>query len=518
MQIPSYFETIGLGLPGGGYRAAGFSLGIMTFLNECGMLGNVKSISTVSGGTITGVRYAKSVAEGDTFEDFSKSLKKWLQDDTLLTNALNKLYDESNFVHKRHNLINAFALEYRESVPGTFGDLCTKLENSSTLEEVIFNATDFENGLAFRFKNTDYFGNKEARYKEELTKNIQLGDIIAASSCFPGGFEPMTFPGDFIKGSYDAKEVSLMDGGIIDNQGSSSFFTSNKLKYECYLIADAGSYEIDGFNPANENKTTRRISSLFNIWLCLVSIGVVALLIILKANIWFIILSVILATFFITLQLGLFLLQRFAEKTSGINVPFKIPRSKIGIYLADRVSSVLLLNTSIFLKNSKSSNLTTLFRKSRDKVSKLSIYGLVLENGKPKGIELWKQIQMVIGKTYPVPYSKRSCNATMFDTTLWFTPKFEDTHILDDLIFTGRGVCCLGIISHTIKNIKSTIKADVTSEMWKKHNDKIVMESEEVKDEIDDIVEDRLNEAIISNEFLKEMGKRWRELDKPLKG
>ena len=106
----------------------------------------------------------------------------------------------------------------------------------------------------------------------------------------------------------------------------------------------------------------------------------------------------------------------------------------------------------------------------------------------------------------------------MFDTTLWFTPKFEDAHILDDLIFTGRGVCCLGIISHTIKNIKSTIKAEVTSQMWKKYNDKVVMESKEVEDEMDDIVENRLTEAIISNEFLKEMGKRWRELEKPLKG
>ena len=57
------FERIALCCSGGGYRAASFHLGAMAYLHKLKfegrpLLENVKAISTVSGGTITGVVYA----------------------------------------------------------------------------------------------------------------------------------------------------------------------------------------------------------------------------------------------------------------------------------------------------------------------------------------------------------------------------------------------------------------------------------------------------------------------------
>lgn len=60
---------IALALSGGGYRAAAFSLGAISYLQEVvingrPLLEHVSVLSTVSGGTITGTRYAIGRSRG----------------------------------------------------------------------------------------------------------------------------------------------------------------------------------------------------------------------------------------------------------------------------------------------------------------------------------------------------------------------------------------------------------------------------------------------------------------------
>ncbi|MBP6979179.1 MAG: patatin-like phospholipase family protein, partial [Lentimicrobiaceae bacterium] len=57
------FENLALSLSGGGYRAAAFHLGLLTYLSSVkwkdkSLLERVRILSTVSGGTFTGVCYA----------------------------------------------------------------------------------------------------------------------------------------------------------------------------------------------------------------------------------------------------------------------------------------------------------------------------------------------------------------------------------------------------------------------------------------------------------------------------
>ncbi|HEX8292753.1 MAG TPA: hypothetical protein VF570_13415, partial [Pyrinomonadaceae bacterium] len=88
------------------------------------------------------------------------------------------------------------------------------------------------------------FGNKFFPVGEAVAGRIRLGDVVAASSCFPGAFEPLNFPdhfhwptpgglddirrdlGDAFRVEKDGEvlevSVPLMDGGVYDNQGLES--------------------------------------------------------------------------------------------------------------------------------------------------------------------------------------------------------------------------------------------------------------------------------------------------------
>ena len=144
-QLKTPFGKIALSLSGGGYRAAAFHLGSMAYLhkakyNGVSLLENVKIISTVSGGTITGVFYAYRIKEGDTFPEICKKLFALMSPGNedpsgkvdLLKEPLELLrneeeWDEEN-AHKRRNLINAIALVYDKKITkgATFIRLWTK--------------------------------------------------------------------------------------------------------------------------------------------------------------------------------------------------------------------------------------------------------------------------------------------------------------------------------------------------------------------------------------------------------
>ena len=71
-------EEIAISLSGGGYRAAMFHLGTLSYLNRVllpngkSLLNVVNTISSISGGTITGLWYMMHVCKG---EDISVPLK-----------------------------------------------------------------------------------------------------------------------------------------------------------------------------------------------------------------------------------------------------------------------------------------------------------------------------------------------------------------------------------------------------------------------------------------------------------
>jgi predicted acylesterase/phospholipase RssA len=240
MSVQPPFGPIALSLSGGGYRAAGFHLGVLDMLHRLELLKDVSAISTVSGGTFTGVRYALSLKAGEPFRTFFDKLKSDLLSVDVVSLALGKLAGSPPCIPSgRWDVITACAQVYDEKFFarkrfGIFWD-----GPPISLTELIFNATEFRTAIAFRFQKSENIyakiGNGNVFIDAEQAKQIRLADIVAASSCFPGGFEPLSFPNDFdwpnteegaaaLKAlqAEDWVPLPLMDGGVYDNQGMGS--------------------------------------------------------------------------------------------------------------------------------------------------------------------------------------------------------------------------------------------------------------------------------------------------------
>ncbi|MCA9123829.1 MAG: patatin-like phospholipase family protein [Planctomycetaceae bacterium] len=230
---------IALTLSGGGYRAAAFHLGTLRTLHEAQMLDSVDLLSTVSGGTIVGASYALSQTRHESFERFYDDFLTRLKTQRPVHRASQLLIREHNSLPRR-TLIAAQAAALNEQYFGnaTFGEF---FETPIHIGEIIFNATDFRCGLPFRFQKSRNprarIGNGKHWMPKEIAVQMRLADVVAASSCFPGGFEPIGFPHDFVWGDRESvlktlaedsgestfvEPLPLMDGGVADNQGLGS--------------------------------------------------------------------------------------------------------------------------------------------------------------------------------------------------------------------------------------------------------------------------------------------------------
>jgi predicted acylesterase/phospholipase RssA len=267
-QAPTnVFSEIALSLSGGGYRAAAFHLGTLRMLHKLNLLGTVKVLSTVSGGTITGAAYACWLADGgEDFEDFSRNFEDFLLENNIISKALTNLHNapDVNSLQMMPSLIRAAAQIYSENSAikdKTFESLINGQRKQ--FKDVVFNSTDFRTGTCFRFQISDNSsvrsGNNSSEINPEINRQIRIADIIAASSCFPAGFEPIRFPCDFTwsekiglenirktLGDKFKEEVPLMDGGVFDNQGIDSIvniFGRRKAEINLYIISDTDQRE-----------------------------------------------------------------------------------------------------------------------------------------------------------------------------------------------------------------------------------------------------------------------------------
>jgi predicted acylesterase/phospholipase RssA len=236
-EVSGTLGRIALGLSGGGYRAAAFHLGALAVLDHLGLAGDVTALSTVSGGTLTGARWAWGLARHERFETSFRALYGFLRDTDCVQEAIDTIGSRRATPSQRISLITAAAQLYASKLTpdATFAAL---LDSDAHLEEVSFNTTEFQSGLNFRFLKSAStrapIGNGKYWLEPAAARQLRLGDILAASSCFPGGFEPMAFPDDFVwpGGVPPAgpsltpnalgripRGLALMDGGIHDNQG-----------------------------------------------------------------------------------------------------------------------------------------------------------------------------------------------------------------------------------------------------------------------------------------------------------
>lgn len=307
-QVPlsTPFERIAVCMSGGGFRAAAFSLGTMTYLHRVqfkgkALLEKVCFISSASGGTITALCYALGKANGESFDKFFERVTAALKGDETLTRALTILNNKKEWgAGKKRTLINAFAKTYDRDIYK--GAELSALYGIKQQLRICVNATEFYRGITYRFQNYGFIGNLFVsldKNNPDVTGRLKLADVLAASSCFPTGFEPIEFPGDFTHAGVSEKQlrevmrvidynnqpimpdtVPLMDGGITDNQGLYSAMNAdlnarieNQSPLDLFIITDVGSYFMDNYEPPKTGKGLLRIFSLQTLRLVLYIIG-----------------------------------------------------------------------------------------------------------------------------------------------------------------------------------------------------------------------------------------------------
>jgi len=319
---------IGLSLSGGGYRAAAFHLGTIAYLDRIQLLPQLRRLSTVSGGTFTGTKYILSLVEGIKFADFFRDFYDFLSHTRLIENGLRELSHgavrvpsgERKFITAIANVYADTFLKKSDGTTYTFGQI---IDANIPVKEVTFNAIEFRTGIAFRFQKSASpkarIGNGRLFIPLEEAKKIRIADIVAASSCFPGGFEPMAFPDDFawpnnqvpasVRAAIQKKRppnspenrpdyapaanltrddvVALMDGGIYDNQGISSLLLADERQHAeelgLFIISDVDRTNDDLFpypksQKSSGNLTLGQLDWLIRIFLitCVLTVGSIA--------------------------------------------------------------------------------------------------------------------------------------------------------------------------------------------------------------------------------------------------
>lgn len=279
----------GLALSGGGFRAAFFHIGVLANLAEQDLLGRVAVISTVSGGSIIGAYYylkVKELLEGrrrdglqasqgayirlvrEIETDFLTAVQQNMRMRTFLdrhknarmmregyspTERIAELYTEHFYGPLWGPGRNILLRELPIERPATAGD-------DYPAPQLIINATALNTGHLWQFTGTGV-GEKPSKYEkidarypllEKLcfdaptltarqraaVNRLTLGQAVAASCCVPGLFEPLALADLYQTRTGEEITVSLVDGGVFDNQGLVSLFGEQCTPIVCSDASD----------------------------------------------------------------------------------------------------------------------------------------------------------------------------------------------------------------------------------------------------------------------------------------
>jgi NTE family protein len=236
---------IGLSLSGGGYRAALFHLGALRRLNEFALLAKLRTISSVSGGSILSAHLATSLSwplQGPV-EDWEERVAKPFR-------AFTSVNIRNAPVFKRFLLpwnwwrssiqLETLAAEYESKVTKL------KLVELPATPAFIYCATDLAFGVDWTFRR-EQIGDYQAGYIRPTPPDWPVAKAVAASSCFPPVFDPMPVPfnasrykgGKAQGASADAARggICLSDGGVYDNLGLEPIWKDHAI----VLSSDGGS-------------------------------------------------------------------------------------------------------------------------------------------------------------------------------------------------------------------------------------------------------------------------------------
>ena len=245
---PEERDGIGLSMSGGGFRATLFHLGALRRLNELGILSQVKTITSVSGGSIMAGRLAAhATANPAAWADPGRPIAAF---DEEIARPLRELAGTN--VRTRPVLTGWNPVRWRDQNAGlgALAERLAALTDGLRLADVaatprfVICAAD----LAFRTQWVFDAGNR--RIGEDLAGYAPAGEwtlarAVAASNAMPIVFRPMLprlEPDKLAGGDYDAadrdslvRKIELSDGGLYDNLALEPIWRD----HEVLLVSDA---------------------------------------------------------------------------------------------------------------------------------------------------------------------------------------------------------------------------------------------------------------------------------------
>lgn len=527
---------IALSFSGGGFRAAMFHLGTLQYLyrlqydDGSRFLDNVNTISTVSGGTITGLWYMMHVCKNQNIEGCINELYRILTTYDLPSNAIDAICSKNL---DRCSLIKEMVSIYDDMLfQGVTFDTILDSIDDQHIHHFSANGTDFSNGLGFRFQASRKILNAEPQYSRgvignkyhklpwEVAKQIKLSEILAVSSCFPGGFEPMRFPADFAFYSKpESKDImkslgtfDLMDGGIVDNQGIEPILlASEQMTYDnpsangnrhypshdLIIVSDVASAQLGDYAKL-DIKLWKWLS--LNSINCLIVFLIVASIvgsalsyiyncpICLGASIAILITFIMIGGAICWLECKLFgMIKKKAPFTVSKCSIMRLSFNKVGKLAETRLKSLLHLAQSVFMKPIRQMRYNALYNDARWKnrllsnnVSELSTNGS------------WHSKKNF--PEYLKPSESMQANsdlASTFGTTLWFTDDDKAKGVPEALFAAGQYTICMNLLEYIEKlktnnnnttsfhnrlmTLESTLRRDwgeFQSKTYKKENNK----------------------------------------------
>ncbi len=280
---------VGLALSGGGFRASFYHLGVLACLAERDALRDVEVLSCVSGGSVVGACYwlklrqrflrPEPLARADYIQlvreliahfcgAVDANLRGQVQSSTAgviwrllrgeqgvldpekTADALEQYFYLPLWPGFRPILMGQLKFEPADHDPRLTGSTEFNPGKHNWLRghkvpALILNATTVNTGHAWHFTSTwmgespwvvheaaDSIPRLEwSHYDESVGWKIELGRAVAASACVPMVFAPLQ-----LASYYDAIELSLVDGGVHDNQGTVALLASD---CNVLLVSDA---------------------------------------------------------------------------------------------------------------------------------------------------------------------------------------------------------------------------------------------------------------------------------------
>jgi len=241
-EMASQDPTFALTFSGGGFRATLAALGVLRVLADAGRLGDVRLVSSVSGGSIANGMLACHWGDLRQAGFTAESL------DTLVIDPVVSSITGSSLKRElMRGIWRTIGAQTRTHLLAR--SLDRRFFHGRTLEGLdpearfVFNAANLTTGVRFAF-DQQYVGDYVVGLAETTGTGLSVATAVSASAAVPGAFAPLALS-DIEFPCQERGEPLLLDGGAYDNTGIEAFDSDRYSPF--FLIAmNAGGVFLTG--------------------------------------------------------------------------------------------------------------------------------------------------------------------------------------------------------------------------------------------------------------------------------